>query len=58
MENSPEAQTLNDLAALLKKMRSEKPNDRGRKDRAWAVAITETEKLYAYWLTHVVGKGA
>lgn len=33
-------------------MQKYKPNDRSPKDRRWAIAITETEKVLAYWKTY------
>lgn len=39
---------------LLSEMRQAKPGDRSDVDRAWAVAITETEKAFAYYFTWVL----
>ena len=42
---------LKDALAALKEA---KPNDRGEKDRAYAVTITEMEKLLAYFFFYVM----
>jgi len=42
------------MKSLLDEMKSFKPNDRGEKDRAYAVTITELEKLIAYFAMFVM----
>lgn len=42
------------LEALIEAMRKAKPNDRSPADRNWAVALTEMEKVLAYWAFLVV----
>ena len=41
------------LRASIEAMREQKPNDRSELDRRYAVAITEAEKLLAYYLYFV-----
>lgn len=40
------------LFALLK---SNKPNDRSEADRCWAIAVTDMQKLVAFFKVYVVG---
>ncbi len=42
------------IKELLEMMKEEKPNDRSAQDRNWAVAITEVEKVKAYWNYYIV----
>ena len=42
------------LKTALAVLRNSKPNDRGEKDRAYAVTITEMEKLLAYFYFFVM----
>ncbi len=49
-----DARSENSLALSLKILREAKPNDRSEKDRRYAVAITELEKVYAYFNTYVI----
>lgn len=51
MVNETKALTL--LREALAAMREQKPNDRSDTDRAYAVAITEMEKLFAYFVVFV-----
>lgn len=44
------------LEVTMEAMRKNKPNDRSAKDRCYAVAITDMEKLYAYFKTWIVDK--
>ena len=39
----------------LSLMKANKPNNRSELDRAWAVTITEFEKMLAYFRVYVVG---
>lgn len=41
---------------LMESMRRAKPGDRSDIDRAWAVAITETERAFAYFYTWVLSR--
>ena len=43
-----------DLWLLLEQMRRAKPTDRSEKARRYAVAITEMEKVVAYFKTYVI----
>lgn len=45
------------LQETLAAMRIAKPNERSEKARRYAVAITEMEKVVAYFQTWVVGVG-
>lgn len=38
---------------LYTKIREAKPNDRGGIDRAYAIALTDTEKLISFWTVWV-----
>ena len=42
------------MKSLLDEMKSFKPNDRGEKDRAYAVTITEMEKIVAQFYLFVM----
>lgn len=42
------------LDDALRDMRAKKPNDRSEVDRRCAIAITELEKLVAYWYFYAV----
>ncbi|MCB1714145.1 MAG: hypothetical protein KDK05_03325 [Candidatus Competibacteraceae bacterium] len=41
------------LLALIEQFRDSKPNDRSDRDRYFAVAITDLEKVYAYYLAYL-----
>ena len=45
----PEGDAAFHLQQALRAMRRAKPNDRSPRDRQIAVAVTEAEKLIAYW---------
>lgn len=45
------------LEAALEAIRIAKPNDRGAKDRCYAVAITDMEKVCAYFKTWILDRG-
>jgi hypothetical protein len=47
---------LEDMQQLIVKMKDNKANDRTELDRRQAIAITEMEKLYAYYKTFVVDR--
>jgi hypothetical protein len=49
------AQQLARLQHELSLMKANKPNNRSEMDRAWAVTITEFEKMIAYFRVYVVG---
>ena len=49
-----EEDVLQDMKALLEKMRQIKPNDRSELDRRIAISITDLEKEIAYWSHFVV----
>jgi len=44
------------LKDALDALKEGKPNDRGEKDRAYAVAITEMEKLLAFFYFFVIAE--
>jgi hypothetical protein len=46
-------EVLKSLRQSLKQMRDAKPNDRSEADRRYAVAITEMEKVIAYFDTWI-----
>lgn len=46
-------QMLVEIGVLLKRLKARKPNDRSDKDRHYAVAITEAEKLLAWFYVWV-----
>jgi len=48
-----EGKTLDILKAALAQLQAAKPNDRSEIDRRYAVAITEQEKVIAYYDTFV-----
>jgi hypothetical protein len=52
-EVSPEEKALHDLREALASLKLAKPNDGSEKDRRYAVAITETEKVFAYYWTYL-----
>lgn len=43
------------LISALDIMRSFKPNDNSQKDRSYASAITDLEKVLAYFKTYIIG---
>lgn len=45
---------MNDLRAILEKLRDAKPDDRSELARRYQVTITELEKVLAYFWTYVV----
>ena len=47
---------LDKLEEALDALRAEKPQERGEDARRYAVAITELEKVIAYFVTFVVEK--
>jgi hypothetical protein len=48
-----ESESLSLLIQAIEKMREEKPEERSEKARRYAVAITELEKLIAYFKVYV-----
>lgn len=44
---------LNDLVAALETLRNGKPEERSEKARRYAVAITELEKVIAYFKVYI-----
>ncbi len=53
---SKEKQILEDLEVMLEALRSAKPEERSELSRAYAVVITEFEKVVAYFEKYVVGE--
>lgn len=53
-QDNPPSAILKVLQAQLVLMRSSKPVDRSDIARAWAVSITEFEKMIAYFAAYVV----
>ena len=51
-----EKQILEDLEILLEALRKAKPEERSELSRHYAVAITEFEKVVAYFEKYVVGE--
>lgn len=49
-----ESQILEDLESVVRDMKANRPFDRGERSRAWAICITEAEKLAATWSYLVV----
>lgn len=49
-----EVEILHELTTLVEKMKENKPGDRSEQDRHWAIAITEAQKLVAWWGMQVV----
>jgi hypothetical protein len=47
--NDPAVQIQQRLYALLEEMNQHKPDDRTPKDRAWAIGITDMQKLICWW---------
>ena len=45
----PEAEIHFELYEVLRFMTEYKPNDRSEQDRHWAIAITDLEKVIAWW---------
>lgn len=52
--NSADAQILSLLEMALGGMKAAKPNDRSERDRHYAVARTDLEKVIAYWERWIV----
>ena len=48
------AQILNAMEQLLDELRDARPEERSEISRAYAVAITDLEKVFAYFQTFVV----
>jgi hypothetical protein len=42
------------ISLILGEMQENRPSERGETSRRWAIAITELEKVYAYWHTYLV----
>lgn len=54
MNEPKSADELSDLLAmLLQDMKQSKPKERGELARRYAIAITELEKVYAYFYVYV-----
>ena len=49
-----EVEILHELTALVEKMKEHKPTDRSEQARHWAIAITEAQKIVAWWGMQVV----
>lgn len=47
---------LNELRDTLAELVANKPNDRSEADRCWAIAITDMQKLIAFFKVYVVGE--
>jgi hypothetical protein len=47
------SKSLNDLEAAMETLRLEKPDERSEKARRYAVAITELEKVIAYFKVYI-----
>lgn len=45
------------IADLIEQMRQEKSQERTERDRYIAIAVTEMEKVYAFWATFVEVRG-
>jgi hypothetical protein len=50
--NEKENEVLAALDALLHTLIKNKPNDRSDRDKAYAVAITDTQKVYAWFAVY------
>lgn len=48
--DDPDLVILDHINLLLHAMRRAKPDDRSPRDRHWAIAITDTERILAWWL--------
>jgi hypothetical protein len=55
VQSTKNDETLNGLEASLRFLRSAKPDERGELTRRYAVAITELEKVVAYFKVYVTG---
>lgn len=53
-ESSKASAMLFELERDLARMRNDKPTDRSERARCWAIAITEMEKLVAFFKVYVV----
>jgi len=51
-ENATDAEILSDMNSLIEKMKAGKPDDRSKKDRRYAISITEMEKTMAFFYTY------
>lgn len=47
------AHTLHQLSRVYELMKENKPNDRSETDRCWAIAITDMQKLLAFFKVFV-----
>jgi len=45
------------FVALFEALRAEKPEDRSSRDRAYAVTLTELEKVFAYYQVYALWNG-
>lgn len=45
---------MEELEQVYQAMKSNKPNDRSEQDRCWAIAITDVQKLVAFFKVYVV----
>lgn len=53
----PDEHAMNSIVIALYALKDGKPNDRSEKDRFYAVAITEAEKLLAYFRQYIFQEG-
>lgn len=56
IQHSVNQDCFNTLQYAIEKMRDAKPSDRSELDRRFAVAITEAEKLQAYFWTYIMNE--
>ena len=53
---SIESKLSGQMAELLRDLRLSRPEERSEKARRWAIAITEMEKVFAYFNTYVANE--
>ena len=49
VEDSNEQAVIRRMDDLLRTLKVNKPNDRSELDKVYAIAITDAQKLYAWW---------
>lgn len=54
MSESPSIELWEDMVALWERMKAAKPTERSELARRYAVAITEYEKVMAYYSTFII----
>lgn len=57
-QNKANEDCLETMRDLLRKLRDAKPDERTELARRYAVTITETEKILAYFWAYVMSEGA